>query len=248
MFSISVKDDIRSALKRLDNFDRRQIPFVIAKALTATAKDSQAAIKDAMPRVFENPTPYTLGGTYVKPANKSNLEALVKLKDESFKGTPANKYLGPSIFGGDRNIKRVERLLTGRGILPAGMAVVPGEGAKLDNYGNISRGQFSKILSQLKANTDRYQNETVASRKRKSKTSRGRYFAGAPAGGKLPQGVWERTSFARGSAIKPVLIFVNVPKYRKQFDFFGLVNQTIRNKFERNLVEAMQFAMATSRG
>ncbi len=247
MFTVSVKDDIKSALRRLDNFDRRQIPFVIAKALTATAQDSQTAIKQALPRVFDNPTPYTMNGTFVKSATKARLEATVKLKDESFKGTPANKYLGPSIFGGQRNVKRIERLLTGRGILPAGMAVVPGEGAKLDAYGNMSRGQFSKILSQLKANTDRYQNETVASRKRKSKNSKGRYFAGAPAGGRLPEGVWERTSFARGTAIKPVLIFVNVPSYRKQFDFFGLVDKTIKSKFEQRLIEAMRYAMATSR-
>jgi hypothetical protein len=247
MFTVSVDSNIKQALRKLDNFDRRQMPFVIAKALTATAKDSQAAIIGALPRVFENPTPYTLNGTYVKTATKQRLEATVKLKDESFKGTPANKYLGPSIFGGQRNVKRVERLLTARGILPAGMSVVPGDAAQLDAYGNMTRGQFSKILSQLKANTDRYQNETTASRKRKSKTSRGRYFAGAPAGGKLPQGVWERTSFAKGSAIRPILIFVNVPSYRKQFDFFGLVNQTIRNKFEQRLVEAMQYAMATSR-
>lgn len=247
MFTVNVDSDIKQALRRLDNFDRRQIAFVVAKALTATAKDSQEAIRDAMPRVFEKPTPYTLNGTYVKPATKMNLEATVKLKDESFKGTPANKYLGPSIFGGQRNIKRVERLLTGRGILPAGMSVVPGEGAKLDAYGNMTRGQFSKILSQLKANTDQYQNESAASRKRKSRKSAARYFAGAPAGGKLPAGVWERTSFARGSAIKPILLFVNVPSYRKQFDFFGLVNQTIRNKFDQRLREAMEYAMATSR-
>lgn len=247
MFTVSVDSDIKQALRLLDNFDRRQIPFVVAKALTKTAQDSQRAIKEAMPRVFENPTPYTLNGTFVKPATKQRLEATVKLKDESFKGTPANKYLGPSIFGGQRNIKRVERLLTGRGILPAGMSVVPGEGAKLDQYGNISRGQFSKILAQLKANTDRHQNESIASRKRKSRKTAARYFAGAPAGGKLPEGVWERTSFARGSAIKPILLFVNVPSYRKQFDFFGLVNSTIRTKFEQRLREAMDFAIATSR-
>lgn len=249
MLTVSVKDNIKQALRGLANFDTRQIPFVVAKALTNTAQDAKKDLVAVMPRVFDRPTPYTLNSLYVSPARKQRLEAVVKLKDEAFKGTPASKYLAPAISGGDRNIKRVERLLTGRGILPAGMAVVPGSGAQLDQYGNISRGQYSKILSQLKANTDSYQNETAASRKRKGSRAKtqGRYFVAAPGGGKLPLGVWARFGFSKGSAIKPVLLFVDIPKYRKQFDFFGVVQNTIRQKFTDHLDEAMRYALATSR-
>jgi len=247
MFTVSVKDDIKQALRKLDNFSPRQIPFVVAKALTNTAQNSKKDLIDVMPRVFDRPTPYTLNSLYVKPATKQSLEAIVKLKDDTYKGTPASKYLGPQIFGGNRNIKRFERLLTGRGILPAGMAVMPAAGAELDQYGNMKRGQFSKILSQLQANTDFYQNETAASRKRKGRKVTSRYFVGAPGGGKLPLGIYARYGFAQGSAIKPVMLFVEVPKYRNRFDFQGIVVSTIKRKFSDNLTEAMQFALNTSR-
>ncbi|MDF5999583.1 hypothetical protein P4050_14390 [Pseudomonas aeruginosa] len=47
--------------------------------------------------------------------------------------------------------KASERNLRARGILPAGMFVVPAEGARLDQYGNMSRGQMIQILSGLGA-------------------------------------------------------------------------------------------------
>lgn len=251
MIVVSVKNDIKEVQKRLANFDSRQMPFVVAKALTATAQDAKKKLYDEMPKAFDRPTPYTLNSLYVAPATKAKLEATVKLKDDTFKGTPANKYLAPEIFGGSRHIKRVERLLSARGILPAGLSVVPGSGAPLDQYGNIQRGVYSKILSQLKASSDQYQNESKASRARNARRTKGRqqgrYFVGKPGGGKLPLGVWERTSFAHGSAIKPVLLFVHVPAYRKRYDFFGIVQKTIQDRFAYNLTDAMQYAMETSR-
>lgn len=247
MFTVSVKDNIKDVVRKLGAWDSSQIPFATAKALTRTAQDASKNLKQTIAHSFDRPTPYTLNSLYVSPATKQRLEATVKLKDDTSKGTPANKYLAPSIWGGQRNIKRVERLLSARGILPAGMSVVPGSGAKLDQYGNVSRGQYSKILAQLQANNDVYQNESIASRKRKAKKSSGRYFVGQPGGGKSPAGVWERTSFSKGSAIKPVLLFVKTPSYHKQFAFFETVEKTIHNRFETNFREAMQQAIATKR-
>ena len=56
----------------------------------------------------------------------------------------------PSLRG-PRVDKASERNLRARGILPAGMFVVPAEGARLDQYGNMSRGQMIQILSGLGA-------------------------------------------------------------------------------------------------
>ena len=235
MIVVSVKDDIQALKKRLGAFDSRQIPFVIAKALTNTAQDAKKSLREQLPRVFDRPTPYTLNSLYVAPASKQRLEATVKLKDQAGgKGTPANKYLAPSIFGGVRNVKRVERLMSAKGILPDGMTIAPGSGAKLDSYGNLARSQYGAIISQLGG-------QSIAATKRKRKQA-ARFFVPGETS-KLTPGVWAR----EGAGIKPVVFFVSVPQYRKQFDFFGDINKTIQARFGQNLTAAMDYALATSR-
>ena len=244
MIIVSVKNEIESALRQLGNFERRQLPFVIAKALTATAQDAKAALRTAMPAAYDRPTPWTLNSLYVSPATKANLEARVFLKDQASGGTPAAKYLGPSIFGGQRRTKGVERLLTGMGVLPQGMAVVPASGAEIDSYGNMKRGQYTKIIKQIK--TDGLTGPSIAAKKRKSKV-RATYFVAVPGVSKLHPGVWERAGSSKGGGVRPVMLFIKVPAYKKQFDFFGLTEKTIRDRFSVNLSEAMAYALATSR-
>lgn len=263
MMAIQVKADTAAVERKLDAVGR-QMPFVIAKALTNTAQDVQRALRDAMLRQFDRPTPYTVGtigadgrirngATYVKPATKQTLQAEVRLKDEAFKGTPANKYLAPEVLGGPRNIKRVERLLSSKGILPQGMSIVPASGAQLDGFGNPSRGQYSKILAQLGANLDQYQNESKASRKRAASRRRkgaapvGRYFVPGPKDKQLEPGIWQRFGFKAGSAVKPIFLFVPRPAYRKRYTFYEVAQQTIADRFEENLTAALQYALATQR-
>lgn len=249
MFTVSVKDDMQRVLRQLDNFDRRQVPFVIAKALTATAQDAKKDLVAVLPRIFENPTPYTMNSIFVSGANKQRLEAIVGFKDTASNGTPAAKYLQPEITGGGRRIKRIERYLSGKGILPNGMAVVPAAGAQIDAYGNVKRADYGKIISRLARQSNA---ATTGKRTRRTKTgSGGQLFVNIPgrkgSNPKLPAGVWERTSFAQGSAIKPMLLFVEIPRYRARFDFTGTVTKTIRQQFQQRLNEAIELAIATSR-
>ena len=89
----------------------------------------------------------------------------------------------------------------------------------------MSRGQIVSILSYFRAFPDNgYKaNSTAATRaklKRGTKKRQGfELFVGAPADGKLPLGVWQRTYFAQGSALKPLLIFVKSTRYNAIFDF-----------------------------
>lgn len=245
---ISVQHDIDRLLPKLAAVGSRQVPFVVAKALTKTGQIAQRSIKDAMPHTFDRPTPYTLNSLYLKPATKTNLEALVKIKDESFKGIAANKWLHAQVAGGVRNLKRSERLLQIKGYLKSGEQIVPGKGVALDGYGNIRGGQMSKILGALQANSDPMQNETTASRKRgRSKKRKAEYFVGSPGGGRLPRGVYARTGFAFGSAIKPVLIFTKAGRYRKRFPFHDIVTKVVQRNFDQQLQVAIYYALQTAR-
>jgi len=244
---ISVKTDIDKLLPKLAAVGSRQVPFVVAMALTRTGKLAQDAVKKSMPQVFDRPTPYTLNSTYLRPATRQRLEALVKIKDEAFKGIPANKFLHAQAFGGARNMKRSERSLQIKGYLKDNQQIIPGKGATLDSYGNIRSGAMSKILSAVKASSDPYQNATVASRKRAKKRGKAEYFVGSPGGGRLPMGVYERSGRSATSTIKPILIFTKPGRYKKRLPFHDVVTKVTRDNFEAQLYVAIERALATAR-
>lgn len=251
MFTIKVTDDIDQLKKKLTGFTNDQLPFATAMALTKTAYDVKEDLVREMKSAFDRPTPYTLNSLYVRGAKKTNLEAFVWLKDEAFKGTPATKYLLPHIQGTGRSVKRFERWMQGRGLLPKGMYVVPASGAPLDQYGNLRRGEFNKILTQIQANPDAYQNQTAASKKRaaarKTKTIKAQYFVGRPGNGKLPLGVWARYGLGHGSAVKPVLLFVGQPHYKRDYRFHEVSDKSIKVNFPKRFKEAAEYAIQTAR-
>jgi hypothetical protein len=246
MITVSVKHDLDQLVRKL-KVRADQVPFATAVALTRTAQIAQARIEDAFPRVFDRPTPYTQKSLYLKPATKTRLEALIKLKDDAGKGTPAAKYLLAQIIGGKRNYKRFEMSLYLKGILPQGYYAVPGQGAQIDAFGNMNRGQIIKVLSALKA-AERVSgfmaNRTETSKKRRKNLPE--YFV-APVGGHLYPGVYQRFKFAMGNAIKPILVFVKPPEYKKRLPFSEIVNDTIATEFSVEFEKAAKAAMASAR-
>jgi hypothetical protein len=224
MIEIELRADLLPLLNRLQNF-QRQIPFVIASALTKTAVKVKPEIRKEMQRVFDRPTPFTLNSIFVKPANKKdeNPTARVWIKDSQSAaldtrqftgGTPAAEYLLPQIIGGTRQLKRFELRLARAGLLPPGMFVVPSKGAKLDRYGNADLGQLVAILSKLGTIS-----EAIASksnqRKRNLKYSQAKYFVSRGDRG-LKRGIFQR--LGRGK-VTAVYLFVDRVTYRRIFEF-----------------------------
>ena len=60
-----------------------------------------------------------------------------------------------------------------------------------------------------------------------------------PGNGKLPLGVWQKTPFALGSAIKPVLIFADAAYYRPIFNFEYVSRITIDRVFNSHFKAAL---------
>jgi len=168
-----VRANLKDALKMLDGLQKDQIPFATAYALTQTAKDAESNVRREMRRVFNNPTPYTLAGLFVKPATKTRLTSTVKFKDESVKGVPADRYMTVQVVGGPRRTKGFEELLIRAGVMPPNHYAVPTRAAPLDGAGNVPRGILNSMLSQLQASRDVLARETKASRARKEKGERG---------------------------------------------------------------------------
>jgi hypothetical protein len=225
----------------------KQVNFATAVALTRTAKQVEQKIQRDIPVKFDRPKPQTTKGTFVKKATKSNLEAVVGINDR------VSAYLAPNIGSSGqvwRDRKRSEQMLSAAGILPEGHYTVPGAGARLDAYGNMSRGQIVQILSYFRTfgntalNTKRL-NATDKYRARIAK-QRSDYFVVPVASRELGlfPGIWQRTGV---NSIKPVLLFVGRPLYSAIYNLSEEAKREAQRVFDIEFKLALDNALATAR-
>lgn len=257
---IGIEVDVERALAGMKDL-RSQVPFATALALTRTAEAAKVAVQQEMVRVFDRPTPFTFQAMRVIPARKTNLEAAVVFKDLGGKGlTDAKTRYGHQVFGGARATKRMETLLRRSGLLLMSEDAVPGEGAQLDAYGNMSRGQVVQILSWFQTFGEEgfTANSTQATRERKARGTRKRggqrfFFRRERPG----RGIYLATavtvpSAKRGVAsqnwaIKPVLMFVRRSMYKPRLDVEGVVQRTAQSQFRAWFADAFREATRTAR-
>lgn len=232
-----------------------QMPYATAVALTRTAKAAKDEVERQLPSLIDRPTAYTLHGFRLYPATKKNLVAVVDFRVAMGRGTSARDYLAPLVYGGERKLKAFERSLQGTGLMPSGYAAIPGSAAKMDDYGNMSRGQIVQILSYFKAFGEQGYSANMTDKRRqklskdnKRTGARGvTYFIGRPGGNRLPLGVWQKTNFgAAGTSIKPVIIFVAKVAYKQRLDVPGIASRVVRERFNAELSKSMAEAMRTA--
>lgn len=214
------------------DFQRVRLPLIVAKSLTFTAQDAQRAITGRLAEIFDRPNPFTMQAIAIQSATVARPVAAVFLKDEAGKGTPAAAYLGPHVLSGNRNQKRMERLLVARGLLPQGWFAVPGRAAPQDAYGNVPGSVVVRIISDLRAfgEVGFTANRATKARARQSgrKAKAARYFVVAP-GGKGQAGIYEK----RGEGVIPIFIFTQAPRYRQRFPFFDMAEAAAVAAFPR---------------
>src|ERR1035437_173058 len=241
---LSVNMDTSGLEKTLRDWELRQLPFATASALTATAKRVQVATVAEMRKVFDRPTPFTLNSTVVRPATKSKMFAELILKNANQKGAPPSVWLEPNIEGGVRQAKRTETMLRSKGFLPSGMFCVPGLGADLNRYGNISAGQLIKVMSALQAMPEQgylaNKSERLSAR---VNANAGTYFVGKPAGGYLPLGMYQRMPDGK---LKSILVFVKTPHYHKILPFYELAREVFGSNFQAEFNKALRNALILS--
>ncbi|OHS09297.1 hypothetical protein HMPREF3289_01115 [Pseudomonas sp. HMSC75E02] len=213
---------------------------VLADALNHTANQANQALRSEIDDVFDQPTPFTRNAVRILNATPSRLEASLWVKDDkdnNSKGQAPEDWVAPQVFGGPRVDKASERNLRSRGILPKGMFIVPAEGARLDQYGNMSRGQMIQILSGLGALefTAGFKGNATDSARSLARGHQQAYFVMKR--GRVPIGIGER----RDKTLVMVLAFVRAPQYRERFKFFEVVRRIAEDdaRLEANIEEAM---------
>ena len=182
-----------------------------------------------MKRAFDRPTRWTFNAAWVR--SYAGVVTEIGLQGKAVKSTDAYAYLDPQIHGGPRPAKRSEKLLRDRGILPPGMFIVPGAGARMDSHGNMSRGQMQQILAQVRAHFDPYQRTPL--------NRRTEYFHAIIAG---TNGIWRR----RAGGMVPVLVFVKQPQYRARFRFYSVVERAVEQNWRKNFEQ--QISVRLRRG
>ena len=235
-----IEADTAALASALTDLAAKQLPYALRLAQNETGKAVVEGLKVQMRSVFDRPTPFTLNAFFVEFAKAGRPVMTVRRKDM----VEGRHYLGIEEAGGARPQTGVERRLEGRaGFTGRHRHLVPGPGARLDRYGNMSQGQRNQVLSQVQAQRDSTANETSSSRSRKSK--RERYFLiGGDDDSHLAPGVWER----RGRSVVPIYLFVSAaPVYASRLAFERVTNEIAKARFPAELAAAMRKALATAR-
>jgi hypothetical protein len=214
---IAVTHTINSVLPKIEGFTSRQAPFAIAKALTRTAMRAKDNANSATKQYFDKPVTFTQRAFRFKAANKTDLEALVFAQDLQA------RYLRFGIGGGTRRVKGFEKKFAAGadGDVNSG-ALIPTRNIKLNSAGNVPLATIKRIQSQPK-----------------------KYLVGKPAGGNRPPGIYERMT--RAGKLKPLMIFTQLPKYRKRLPLEDIAAKTVKRHFAAELEKAYREAMRTAR-
>lgn len=237
-------EGLKEVRDMLSSFSDRRFAASVATALTRTARDVAADWRDQFESRFDRPTDATLRAVRWKRAEATNLQAQVTIDGEGRRTNPAD-WLLPEDMGGPRGVKRFEAALQAQGSMPAGWRAVPGPGAKLDGYGNVSRGQIVQVIAQLGAKySPGYQRviSKSAAKRAAQAQARGRAYVAILPGQKvkLAPGVYER----KGRGLQAVFFFVSRVQYRKATDLLGSAQRNVPGILNGHLQRAIQESAA----
>lgn len=267
---VTVKvEGLREVQEALRGFSDRRVANALATALTRTAVAVREAEQAEMRDAFDRPTPFTLGSLFVKPATAIAPQAEVGIKDNVGGARPATSWLRWQIGGGQRTLKAFERLLIGGGYMRNSDRAVPGLAARLDAYGNLSKGQIVQILGQLRLDSSTGSTRSLpkiaagdnaktkrdkANRIRRSLGRAGGRYVALPNGTRtLLPGIYlnegrdfgAKAGYGASRRLRPVIIFVSKANYEaERFDFYGVARRTV----ERNLQAQIERAIGEAAG
>lgn len=242
--TITGLDAVRQRLGAL----ARQADFAASKALNTTAFAINARIKTEMQTVFQGgATPYTLRAFQVARASKQQLEASVLLRtDTPAGGTAYSKALHHLFTGGRRGFKRLEGHLRARGLMPAGLMLVPARDCPLDARGNIRRPALRDMLAGLASSRP---GARVYRRTGRGKAAKAiGYFVVLPGTRHhLRPGIYKRIATRGSSTATPMVLYVRPGTWRQFINLATLGQQVATETFQPEFDRALDAALRTAR-
>jgi hypothetical protein len=232
---------LNEAIGQLQGFSDRRMRGALATALTRTGNEVKAAWQGQLRDTFDKPTPATVGAVGpVRQATADRLQAEVFIKDQSRQGgTAPAEWLDAEVTGGARRLKKFERALQAQGSMPPGHYAVPGPGAKLDAYGNVSRSTIVQVIAQLGSKYSpgyaRVISASAEKRRAKAVASGRAYIAIQQRQGQLAPGVYLR----KGRGLVAVFYFVRSATYRPRLDLMRTATEVVTAQLERHVRRAI---------
>jgi len=234
-FNTNIEEELKLLGNKVNLLTSRNISYMVARAMTETAKEAQKVLKQSMSRYIEDgPVPFTVNSTFVRFAKPSDLSVEVGFKQFASKGTAAGRYLQPMAAGGTRPAKSTERQLRNAGLLRPSEFIVPADVTplKLNNYGNITGGKYTQMLSRLKSFGEQGYQANIASNASKEKRN---YFIGTPGG--LPRGIYARVG-RKKRGFHTVFYITRAPKYSQTFPIVDILNAAYAKAWKSQLQTA----------
>lgn len=217
---ISIKTNIAEVTKDLTRVQKKQIPFAASQTLNQlafdlTKRNKKGVLGKATATTFDKKrgkgaTDFTQKNFFFEKSNKQNLTAWV------FWDNKNADYMKFQVAGGTRP--------------PKNRAIAIGtKHAKkhLDKYGNLLKGEMSKMLK-----------------------DKDNYFSGTPNGAtSRSEGIWERygrSTKRGGKKIRKIVSYVDIASYRPNFQFASIAARFVfgekggfESKFRENLRRAL---------
>jgi hypothetical protein len=251
--------DADDLIKDLDIIRRVQMPFVASWALNALAPKVRNDLQQRMQTTFENPVPFTTKSVrwgaegyraWVR-SDKSNLEMGFWISEDGAKGQAPSYYLFPQVNdeGGGSGSKQVyvtrftKRLRRG-GFIGNNEYVTPLKktsnviGDLLNSYGNITPGQYNRILFALGAMESPLRGYAKKGRVKDSFFISPNRRAGKEGG--LAPGIYRRKGGELGMLFKTL---PGPPDVAPKFDFYGITGNLARSYFPDLVQQKMKEVM-----
>jgi hypothetical protein len=228
----------------------RNLRYAVAKAMTDSAKDAQARLKQETPRFVDRPTPWTENSTYVRFASPNRLSVEVGFRQDAYKGTPAGEYLSPMARGGDRKATRAEGVLRRGGVIKPNQFIVPMPAFRGDPYGNVPKGTYTMMLSQVKAFSGSlgYLNASGSARSKRKRETAGQFFPiYSKELGEGPKGIFYRAPGARSFELA-FGVLNDAPNYERRFPIPRILNEEYAKAYARNIETSITNELRTALG
>jgi hypothetical protein len=244
MIELTLTTDIPAKAGKLALLTDLQFRFAVAQAMTDAAKAGDKKIRSDMSRYIDRPTPFTVNSTYVSFANPNRMRAEVGFKQFAAKGTPAGKYLSAMARGGDRSHKRSEAILRLAGAIGPDQYITPSKenGWAGDPYGNVPRGTYTMMISQLKAfgGSLSYLNASNSKRSQRKRARAGQFFmsrSGRAILYRSPGGGRDNTETA-------FMVLDQAPNHERRFPIVKLLNEEVARAYPRLIMSSLQRELA----
>ena len=238
---LKIEHNVEAIAGQLSAFERKQLPYATAVALTRTAKRAQTKVRRNLPRRFTIRNQWVSKGILIKPATKKKPEAVVYSRDD---------FMVRQEEGGAKRPK------SGRHI------AVPGSGTKRSKRGIVTKAKRPRrvmekpgvFIAPISA-YGRYGRDSRPSDA--SWGRRNRSTARADAHGDA-LGIWQRKGRARvmqrgrykGRKRQPITLLFwlgESVQVKKRWGFTELVRSAVTREFEKEFADAVEMALATSK-